>query len=139
MDVKTLPATGTYTILIGPETTATGNLTLTLYDMPPDAGGSLTIGGSAVPVSLTVPGHVVALTVAGTAGQQVTVRMTGNTIGTTAVRLLRPDGSQQATVSSSATNFNMSTQTLATTGTYTVVVDPTGSRTGTINVAVTSP
>jgi hypothetical protein len=138
MDVKTLPATGTYTIPIDPVTTATGSSTLTLYLMPADAGGSLTIGASPLPISITTPGQVVALTLTGTSGQQVTVRMTGNTIGHTTVKLLRPDGSQQASVASASATFNMAAQTLAS-GTYTVVVDPTAANTGTINVQVTSP
>jgi hypothetical protein len=138
-DVKVLPIAGQYTITVNPEKWSTGGLTLTLYDVPADVSGSLVIGGSAVAVPLTTPGQNGSLTFAGTAGQQVTVRMTGNTIGGTTVRLFRPDGPLQATVSSSAANFNMTTQTLATAGTYTVTVDPSGTNTGTINVAVTSP
>jgi hypothetical protein len=38
-----------------------------------------------------------------------------------------------------ASSFNSAPQTLATTGTYTVRVDPTVSATGNISVQVTSP
>jgi hypothetical protein len=36
-------------------------------------------------------------------------------------------------------SFNLATQTLPTTGTYTIVVDPPGATTGSINVSVTNP
>ena len=119
-------------------TTATGTSTLTLYLMPPDAGGSLTIGAQPLAVSTDTPGQVVALSLAISSNQQITVRMTNNGIGHTTVKLLRPDGSQQASVVSAALNFTITTQTVAP-GTYTVVVDPTNANKGTIYVAVTSP
>jgi hypothetical protein len=90
--------------------------------------------------SLGVPGQNALLTFAGTQGQQVTVRLTGNTIGTVYVYLRRPDGS---TLTSGATlwssSFNLSTATLATTGTYSVFIDPPSTNVGNISVQVTSP
>jgi hypothetical protein len=65
--------------------------------------------------------------------------MTNNVIGLTTVRLLKPDGSQLTSSVSSASSFNLSTQTLPTTGTYTIVIDPSGSNKGSVNVAVTNP
>jgi uncharacterized protein YhfF len=65
--------------------------------------------------------------------------MTANTFGWVTVRLLRPDGSQLTGLTSFLSSFNLSTQTLPTTGTYTIVVDPSDVNTGTISVAVTSP
>jgi hypothetical protein len=38
-----------------------------------------------------------------------------------------------------AETFNLPTQTLGSSGTYKVVIDPTGARIGNINVQVTSP
>jgi hypothetical protein len=100
--------------------------------------GTLVINDPATPVSLTIS-QVAQLTFAGTQGQQVTVRLTGNTMGYTSVVLKKPDGSTLTSTATSGTNFNLSTQTLPTTGTYTVWIDPSGAVTGSINVRVTNP
>ena len=60
-------------------------------------------------------------------------------MGVTTVRLLKPDGTQLTSSTSSSASFNLSTQTLPTTGTYTIVVDPSAANTGSINVSVTNP
>lgn len=139
LDAVALPATGTYTILVDPVAHAVGSLTLQLHDVPADTTGSVTVGGSAVAVPLGTPGQNGTLTFTGTATQQVTVRLTGNTYGQVTVKLLKPDGSQLLSSTSSASNFNLTTQTLPTSGTYTIVIDPVSANTGTINVSVTNP
>jgi YD repeat-containing protein len=138
IDTKILPATGTYTIVVDPQTTSTGNMTLTLYDVV-DASGTLTIGDPPVTVTITTPGQTGNYTFSGTSGQQVTVRITSNTMSQLTVRLLKPDSTQLTSSFSSSSSFNLSTQTLPTTGTYTVVVDPAATNTGSCAVQVTSP
>jgi IPT/TIG domain len=138
IDTQTLPSTGTYTIVVDPVNHAVGNVTLTLYTVPADTTGTVTIGGSAVGVTLSTPGQNGTLTFSGTASQQVTVRMTSNTYGWVTVRLKKPDGSVLTSLLGFG-SFNLSTQTLPTTGTYTIEVDPSAAATGSINVAVTSP
>lgn len=139
IDVQTLPATGTYSILVDPENTLTGGITLTLYDVPTDASGSVTIGGSAASVTITTPGQNGAVTFSGAGSQQATVHITSNTIGSVTVTLLKPDGSTMTSSTSSSSSFNLSTQTLPTTGTYTIKIDPAVTNTGSISVSVTSP
>jgi YD repeat-containing protein len=140
MEPQTLSETDTYSIRVNPSGVNTGTVTITLYDVPPDTTGSVSIGGSAVPVTLGTPGQNGTLTFSGTASQQVTVRMTGDTFGgSTTVRLLKPDGSQLTSSTSGSANFNLATQVLPTTGTYTIVVDPSSNNTGSVNVAVTNP
>jgi YD repeat-containing protein len=139
IDVRTLATSGTYTIVVDPASTATGSLTLTLHDVPADTTGTISIGGSAVDVPLSTPGQNGTLTFSGTSGQQVTVRMTGNTFGSLTVKVLKPDGTQLTATTSSAASFNLSTQTLPTTGTYTVVIDPASWNTGTVSITVTNP
>ena len=129
---------GTYTIVVDPVSHAVGNLTLTLYTVPADTTGTVTIGGSAVAVPLGTPGQNGTLTFSGTATQQVTVHMTSNTYGWVTVRLKKPDGSVLTSLLGFG-SFNLSTQTLPTTGTYTIEVDPSAAATGSINVSVTSP
>ena len=138
IDTQTLPVSGTYTILIDPNTTGTGNLTVTLYNVV-DFTGTVTPGGAAVAVPITIPGQNAQLTFSGTSGQQVTVHITANTVGLTAVKLLRPDLTVMTTTTSGSSSFNLATQTLTVTGTYTISVDPSGTRTGSMNVSVTIP
>jgi hypothetical protein len=135
-----IPVSGTYTLTIDPDGADTGNFSAAVYVVPSESAGSLTLNDTPVAVSLGVPGQNALLTFAGTQGQQVTVRLTGNTIGTVYVYLRRPDGS---TLTSGATlwssSFNLSTATLATTGTYSVFIDPPSTNVGNISVQVTSP
>jgi hypothetical protein len=134
----TLPVTGTYTLELNPYTANTGQATLTLYEVV-DVSGTLTVGGPAVAVTLPTPGQMAQLTFSGSANQQVTVQVTSNTMGSVTVKLLKPDGTTLTSKTSSAASFNLTTQTLPTTGTYTVLVDPSSANTGSLNVNVTSP
>src|SRR5205085_11126596 len=67
VDTKTLPATGSYSIVVDPVGAATGSMTLTLYDVPADYSGTITARGAAAAVTTTVPGQNGALTFTGTA------------------------------------------------------------------------
>jgi hypothetical protein len=89
----TLPSTGTYTLLVDPMTWETGSVTITLHNVPADFSGSVTIGGDALLVTTTQPGQNAAVSFSGTANQQATVTVTGNTMGLVTVTLRRPDGS----------------------------------------------
>jgi YD repeat-containing protein len=138
-DTQTLAQNGTYTIVVNPDNAYTGNMTLTLYSVPADVSGTVSIGGSSVPVTISTPGQNGSLTFSGTSGQQVTVHVTTNTMSTVTVKLLKPDGTTQTSATNSASSFNLSTQTLASTGTYTIVIDPSQANTGSLNISVTSP
>jgi YD repeat-containing protein len=140
IDIQTLLLAGTYTVLVDPQGTNTGSVTLTLYDVPADATGTVTVGGPAVNASNTVPGQNATLTFSGTAGQQATVHVTGSTMGTVTVSLLKPDGtSLTSSTSFGGSTLNLATQTLPTTGTYTIKIDPGGAGTGSMSVSVTNP
>jgi YD repeat-containing protein len=138
IDVQTLPVAGTYTILVNPNGFNTGNVTLTLYDAS-EITGTLSIGDPALTVTINNPGQNARLTFSGTSGQQVTVRVTNNVIGAVTVKLLKPDGTQLTTTTSGVSSFNLATQTLPTTGTYTVLIDPASFNTGSLDVRVTNP
>jgi hypothetical protein len=139
IDTLVLPVAGTYAVVFNPSKTATGSATFTLYDVPPDASATVSINGSAVTLATSVPGQNAAATFTAGAGVSVTVRITGNTMGTVTVRLRKPDGSVQVTKTISGASSDLTPQTLATGGTYTVSIDPNGKATGSISVAVTSP
>jgi hypothetical protein len=132
----TLPATGTYTIMVDPFSTNTGSVTLTLSS---EVSGAVTINGGWVPLTISRVGQRARLTFSGTASQQIIVRLAGNSMGSVAVALLKPDESQLAASTSSAASFDLASQTLPTTGTYTIVIDPGTTNTGNIDVAVVIP
>jgi hypothetical protein len=138
IDAQTLPTTGTYTVFVNPTNHYTGSTTVTLYDVA-DTTGTVAVNGSSVGVTLSTPGQNGTLTFSGTASQQATVHVTGNTMGSVTVTLLKPDGSQLTSSTSSSGSFDLATQTLPATGTYTIGVDPSSLNTGTMNVSVTSP
>jgi hypothetical protein len=139
IDTQSLLATGSYTILIDPYGARTGSMTLTLYDVPADVTGAVAIGGSSTTLTITTPGQNAQLTFDGTSGQQATVRITANTISSVTVKLLKPDGTQLTSSTSSSSSFNLATQTLPTAGTYTIIIDPGGANIGSLSVSVTSP
>jgi hypothetical protein len=138
IDAQTLPATGAYTIFVDPSSLATGSMTLTLHDCP-DVTGTITMGGAAVNVTATVPGQNGNLTFSGASGQQVTVRLTNNTMNCATVFLYKPDNGLLTYLFSCTGSFNLATQTLPATGTYKIVIDPNGANTGSISVSVTNP
>src|SRR5262245_46440974 len=131
VDTRTLPATGQYRILVDPQATATGSMTLTLYDVPPDVTAAIAPGGAPVTVTTgPVPGQNATLTFAGTANQRVSLKLSNVTIGTSTccsarVSILKPDGSTlvYATPFGTSGGF-VDTKTLPVSGTYTILVDP---------------
>jgi hypothetical protein len=94
-----------------------------------------------VTVSLGTPGQNAVLTFSGAAGQRVTVRASGVTVGTSTccsfvLSIKRSDGVTVATTLL-GTNGGAVSATLSFTGTYTVFVDPQSSSVGGATVAAT--
>jgi len=125
-----------YAVLLAPGGTGTAGATFALYNVPPDVSGALTINGPATPVSITVPGQNSSLTFTGAAGQVVTLRGAGNSIGCGNLVLIFPSSSVTATQQCSTT-FAMGA-TLQN-GTHTLIFDPSGPNTGGVNLSVTLP
>jgi YD repeat-containing protein len=138
IDTKTLPTTGTFSVAVDPTNQAVGQLTLTLHTVPADASATATIGGGAVTVTASVPGQNAAVSFAATQGQRVTITGTSNSMGCPTVKLLRPDGTQQAITTPCGATFTLSNQTLSTTGTYTLTVDPSSVNTGSVTISISA-
>jgi len=136
---QSLSITGTYTIVVQPSSSATGSITIAIYDVPADVKGSITIGGSSVGVTTTTPGQAGALTFSGTSGQLVTVHVTSNSFGSVTVSLLSPNGELVTSLNSSSSSFNLSSVTLPATGTFAVAISPSQANTGSITIQLTSP
>jgi hypothetical protein len=138
VDTKVLPSTGMYTVTVDPQGTDVGSATLTLYEVPPDVTGTLTVGGPPVNVTLGTPGQNAMLTFQGASGQRATVRASNVTIGTSVccsfvLSVKRPDGVTIATTTL-GTNGGLVSPTLPAAGTYSVLVDPQASATGAVTV-----
>jgi len=128
IDVQTLPATGTYTAFVDTGS-AGGSITLQLYDAT-NENGPISVGGAPVTSNVNL-GQDVFLTFNGTAGQQVSLGISGSSLNDPVVSILKPDGSTLASTTVIFSSAFIDVQTLPTTGTYTVFVD-TGSTGGTI-------
>ena len=141
VDTKTLAQTGTYTISLNPQSSATGTMTVTVYDVPADATGTITPGGAPVSATVTTPGQNASLTFAGTAGQRISLKLGNVTIGSsaisgTSVSILNPDATTLASVVVGTSGGFLDTKTLPQTGTYTIRIDPQGANTGSITLTL---
>src|SRR5947208_11881001 len=100
-------------------------MTLNLYDVPPDAGGTITPGGPSSSLSISVPGQNGRMTFAGAAGQRISVQFSGVTLSFATVSILKPDGTALVTNRYIGTGTAFVDATvLPTAGTYTIMVDP---------------
>jgi len=131
----TLPVAGTYTILVDPDGSQTGSTTVNLYTVT-DVTGTITPGGAAVPVSITIPGQNAKLTFSGSPGQRVSVTLTNSTLADATVKLVNPDSSVLASTTIGTSGGSIPTKELLQNGTYAVVVDPSAEKTGNVTVTL---
>lgn len=138
-EAQTLPSDGKYTVLIDPDLNNTGGMTVQLYDVPSNVTGMLTLNGSTLPVSITTPGQDAFLNFNGTAGQSITIRITGNTIGRASVWVYNPDGTHGTSYVLDQSNDDHVVTTLSATGTYLLVINPDYHLTGNLSIGLTNP
>ena len=120
-----------------PDFDYTGGLTLRLFDVPTDLAGTITTNGPPVNLAMS-SGQNATLTFDGTTGQQVTVRVTNNTIGKLTIELTRPTGFQQSFIIGTG-SFDLPVQIIPTPGTYSISINPWKENAGTVSVSVISP
>jgi YD repeat-containing protein len=143
LDQQTLSTTGTYTLLLDPIGANIGSADVALYSAV-DVTGPIVPNGPGVPVSVTAPGQNVRLTFNGTAGQVVDAWTSNNTIPGTCfsyaflMSIVKPDGSNLVGNASCGGNISLGQRTLPVTGVYTILIDPTESRTGSLTVMLSS-
>jgi hypothetical protein len=140
LDQLTLPATGTYTLLLNPDTAQTGTATLTLYSAG-DVTGPITADGTGVPVSIAIPGQNARLTFSGTAGQVVTARVAAGTFSSycfaLSLSVVASDGATLRTTNScNGSSAFLDQLTLPATGTYTLFLNPDTAQTGNATLTV---
>lgn len=135
-DQNPLPTTGTYTVLIDPVGSYTGKMTVTLST---EVSDSLKINAAPRAIMISRAGQNGRYTFMGTADQQVTIKVTKNTIGSVNVSLYSPNGILQTSETSSASSFTLKPVKLATSEMYTITINPPMPDTGSIHMQVTSP
>ncbi|MBV6319866.1 beta strand repeat-containing protein [Duganella violaceipulchra] len=139
IDVQTASVTGTYTIKLDPNAMTIGKATVQLFDDASIPTAAISIGGPAVTVATTTPGQNANLTFNGVAGQSVTIRIIGTTLGCQSIGLGQPDGRSLYSHFYCGSLFTLPLQTLPVAGTYTISVEPYGASTGKTSVSLTSP
>ena len=137
--LPSIPASGTYTVLVDPSGINAGSITVTVYDLgvaDPAAAVIASLPGTQS-VTTSSPGVNGGITFPAVAGHKVSVKMTGSTFATLNLRVLKPDASQLGLAATyrAATGF-VDALDIPTTGTYTLVVDPTGTSSGTASFTV---
>jgi len=135
-DQNPLPTTGTYTVLIDPVGSYTGRMTVTLST---EVSDSLKVNAAPRSIMISRAGQNGRYTFMGTANQEVTIKVTQNTIGNVNIGLYSPNGILQTGITSSASSFSLKPVTLATSETYTITINPPMPDTGSIHLQVVSP
>jgi hypothetical protein len=130
-DLPVLPTNGTYTIIVKPINFASAVVNVWLSA---DVAGTLVQNDPAIAVSISRVGQNARLTFNGVAGQAYTLQFTGGTFPSSVnVLVFNPSGSSVSSTSVSSSG-TLNLPALATTGTYTVFIGPTGTVTGQVNV-----
>jgi YD repeat-containing protein len=136
LDAPPLPATGTYSVLVDPANAYTGNLTLSLSQ---ELTGTIAVDGAPVTATLTRAGQRLRLTFGGTAGQRLSLGLTGSTLTTATATISNPDGTTLASGIFATSNTALDTPTpLAATGTYALLIDPSQGFAGTVTLTLSS-
>ena len=130
----TLTFTGTYTILITPSSGATGNVTLTLSELPPPPTYEISPGGPTKTISVPAPGQHALVTFRAYAGERISLRLANATVDGF-LKVYGPDWVNIRDIWISTDNNNPNTRfidtlTLPTGGIHTFMVklDGTGTR-----------
>ena len=123
IEIPYLPTAGTYTIFVDPPGANTGNISLTLNDAT-DVTNTITPGGGAVVIANTIPGQNARLTFSGTSGQRIAVNAATNFSVCWTLAIVKPDGTNLTSVFNCGNTTFIDPQQLPTTGTYTILVDP---------------
>jgi YD repeat-containing protein len=142
VNATVVSATAVQLVVSVPAGASTGSITIAAPGGSATSGGACTVSSIVMsPVTLTVatPGQSVSQIFSGTAGQHLTVYVTNNAIGAAIVQVLDGGGNVITSAYNSGVNFALPSVTLATTGVYTISIQPQSSSTGSVTVSLTTP
>ena len=131
-----LPSTGTYTLVVDGETSATGSVDLTVWDAPDITGGTITptTEGESKTFQVKAAGQRNLVTFSGTKDQKVSLVSSESSFSGT-MKLLRPSGASIGEPSFTKTNKAViSGATLPEAGTYTIQLEGTGAEVGSTKI-----
>jgi len=139
IDTTTLPADGTYTIRMTPDSSAVGDVHLRLFRVN-DTQTNVSADGSSHSLTLTTPGMVGRFQFNGTAGQRIFVNVPNSTLPSMcgALQLVAADGTGLSSGCIINGKGNIDTTVLPATGSYSVVINPDDIVTGALTVQVIS-
>lgn len=129
LDATLLPATGTYTFTFATREGNTGSGTITAYSFA-DTTGTITPGGTPVPIALTTPGQNAQWTFTIAADQQISAVVSAKAIGEADIIVLAADGSLLGSQYLNGEGF-LDAVEFPSPGTYTLVFNPRDTNTGT--------
>ncbi len=133
IDSQPLHVTGTYALTVVPGT-ATGHATLTPYVFRDIQGGSLTLGSSVISTT-SFPGQNANYIFSGTQNQHISISIPSSTFNNCFFEIANPDGTflvnGNGTRCDKISNF-YDVPLLPQTGIYKLIVDPSGTETGTV-------
>jgi hypothetical protein len=118
-----LPATDNYVLNFYVKRGDTGNLTVSLFDNPPDVTGTVTIDGAATHVTASQAFQNVALTFSGTSGQVLVLTATAPNASSANLTIIDPNNNSIFATGIGSFNTLVKLSPLPTTGTYTVFVN----------------
>ena len=95
-DPVKLPVGGTYKVVVDPQSSFYGSVTVGVYVVPPTRPGTLVLG-TPLTISTTVPGQNATRTFTGTAGQRISFNFTGVTMPSVKV-IVKAPGTSPPTV-----------------------------------------
>ena len=152
IDASILPTTGTYTVVLAPGSSGTGQSRVRLFNIASDFTASGTLGGAQIPITIGTPGQNAKITFAGTQGGRVAIAFSGAQFSGIvssgfAFKILQPDGTLFAgPFFGGPFSFGLSTTsgfveyndgfTFPVSGTYTLILDPNGDATGSMTVTL---
>jgi hypothetical protein len=151
-DTTALPVDGTYTIVIDLAGMNTGSVSVTIYDVPPDLIHTITSpqATNTLSVQTNAVGQNAQIKFNAITGQQVYVQFTNNTYGaagqcwsSAVVTILKPNGAalnQPGGGGAMCLGYGggntWNWTTLPMDGTYTIIIDPAGTNTGSLTAIV---
>ncbi|MCZ7376505.1 VWD domain-containing protein [Micromonospora sp. WMMC250] len=137
IDGTLLPADGTYTVVVDPTGRTTGAATLRLLSSR-DKAATITVGGPPVVATVDRAGAVTTYRFTASAGTSVSLTATASDLPDQCgvVELRAPDGSPITSGCVINGAGDIEPTVLPTSGTYTVVVDPSGVATGQVTLTL---
>jgi uncharacterized protein YhfF len=135
-DSVTLDTAGTWKIVVDPSGTATGSITVALYTFSDVDGGAITANGSAKSLTISTRGQNGSFTFTGSMGETAGFQVTASSIVSGSAHFQRPNGTTVAGTCLS-TGCTQAAVTLDTAGTWKIVVDPSGTDSGSITIKLT--